>query len=61
MTDENETEYTCFLVHVTTPNGIENEKFFVGRLPKIGEAVEFVYVGESRNGGMRLQLRVREP
>jgi hypothetical protein len=35
-----------------------NEKFFLGRLPEEGEAVEMVYVG-SKEGRMRFQLRVR--
>lgn len=54
------TEFTFMVVHVINNDKTENEKFFLGPLPKIGEAVEMVYVGDDALGGMRLQLRVRK-
>lgn len=55
-------KYTFMEVHVWDENGkTANEKFFVSRLPAIGEVCEMVFVGFNDEGGMRLQLRVREP
>lgn len=54
------TFYTFLILKVINEKGdIENEKFFVGALPKIGEAVEMIYVGNENDGGMRFQLRTK--
>ena len=53
------TDYTYCEIHATTEDGKTiNEKFFDGRLPQIGEAVEMVFVGNRDNGAMMFQLRV---
>lgn len=58
--------FTALAIKVTLSDGtLANEKFFVGRLPKIGESVEYVYVGkfDAADGDpdmMRFQLKVRE-
>jgi hypothetical protein len=53
-------EYTYMEVHVLAGGQTANEKFFLGRLPHEGEAVEMVYVGSKPDGTMRFQLRTRE-
>ena len=46
------------LVGVTNDGKPDNGKFFRGRLPKIGEAVQMVYVGQENDTYyMRFQLR----
>lgn len=54
--------YTFMEVGVKNENGERNdEKFFVGRLPREGETVEMVYVGRNATSGdLRFQLRVVE-
>lgn len=53
-------EYTFMQVHVNGEDGkTANEKFFVSRLPEIGEPVEMVFVGVSEEGGMKFQLRTK--
>lgn len=51
--------FTFMEVHVINEGKTDNEKFFLGPLPKEGEAVEMVYVGNTSEGGMRLQLRTK--
>lgn len=53
------TRYTFMEVAVVEHGKPANEKFFIGRLPVEGEAVEMVYTG-SEDGRMKFQLRVRE-
>jgi hypothetical protein len=57
---ESATEYTYAEIHVIEYGKTANEKFFIGRLPVEGEAVEMVYIGSRKDGSMRFQLRVRE-
>lgn len=38
---------------------IDNSKFFEGPLPKVGQAVEMFYIGDSEEGAMRFQLRTK--
>lgn len=55
--------YTAFAFKVTDETGrTNNSKFFVGRLPLLGESVEYVYVGnfEDDPDTMRFQLKVRQ-
>lgn len=54
--------YTFMQVGVLGLDGNrDDEKFFVGRLPKEGEAVEMVYVGrDPDNDNLNFQLRVRQ-
>lgn len=47
-------------IKLTYQDETHNEKWFLGRLPNIGEAVEMVYVGPSTNGGMVFQLRAKD-
>jgi hypothetical protein len=55
--------YVFMEIGVPNADGTRDDgKFFLGRLPNEGEAVEMVYVGRnSFNGNMRLQLRVKTP
>lgn len=55
--------YSYLEIKVLDATGtVENEKFFEGRLPKIGEAVEMIYAGSHDDGAtMRFKLKVREP
>lgn len=58
---EDKCTYTYHSVHVIGNDGKPaNDKFFVGRLPQVGEAVEMVYVGDTDDGAMRFQLRVKD-
>lgn len=58
MTDKN--SYTFCEMIVRNPEGeIDNSKFFEGPLPKVGQAVEMVYVGDSDEGALRFQLRTK--
>lgn len=52
-------EFTFMAVHVIDHGVTANEKFFLGPLPKKGEAVEMVYVGDQEDGAMKFQLRVK--
>lgn len=51
--------FTFMEVHLINEGKTDNERFFLGPLPKEGEAVEMVYVGSTPEGGMRLQLRTK--
>lgn len=51
---------TFMLIMLKRDGRSQTEQFFVGRAPAIGEPVEFVYVGNSLDGSMALQLKVRE-
>lgn len=54
-------EWTAVLVSAIDEYGKRcPEKFFEGRLPVVGEAVEMVFVGYTENGDMRFQYRVKE-
>lgn len=54
------TEYIFMEIHAKNGNGTtNNEKFFLGRLPVEGEAVEMVFIGFNKEGGMKFQLRVK--
>ena len=48
-------------IHAFDHDKTANEKFFVGPLPAIGDAVEMVYIGDDSTGGMRFQLRTKAP
>src|SRR5262249_27775372 len=53
--------YRFMSVLVQDENGKPvNEKFFLGRLPKQGEAVEMVFMGTNAEGAMIFQLRVKK-
>lgn len=51
--------YTFMQVHVKNKGETDNQKFFVGPLPREGEAVEMVYVGSEPDGAMNFQLRTK--
>ena len=53
------TEFIFMVVHAVDHGQTVNEKFFIGRLPKVGEAVEMVYVAPQDDGGMKFQLRTK--
>ena len=54
-------EYTYMTVKCTDMSGnLQNEKFFIGALPLVGESVEMVYVGDFPDGSMRFQLKVKD-
>lgn len=53
------TDFTFMVVHVINEGKTDNQKFFVGRLPKVGEAVEMIYIGDDKDGSMKFQLRTR--
>lgn len=53
------TEFTFMILHAVNQGRTENEKFFLGPLPAVGQAVEMVYVGDDGVGGMRMQLRAK--
>lgn len=51
--------WTFMSVLAKDHNAVANDKFFIGRLPKKGEAVEMIYTGDNSDGSMNFQLRVR--
>lgn len=52
-------EYNFMMVHVLVHGVTENEKYFIGRTPEIGEAVEMVCNGYTDEGAIKFQLRVK--
>lgn len=55
------TSYTFMKVHVKNEKGeTENSRFFIGKLPKINQSVEMIYVGNNQDGSMNFQLKVKE-
>jgi hypothetical protein len=46
-------------MHVLEEGVTANEKFFIGPLPSVGQAVEMVYVGSEDDGAMNFQLRTK--
>lgn len=55
-----EQDWTFMEVHVLNHDKSANEKFFIGPLPEIGQAVEMVYVGSRESGSMRFMLRTKK-
>lgn len=64
--DSPNNRYYFMQVHVkiyndkTEQNETANEKFFIGRLPKVGEGVEMVYIGSNDDGSMNFNLKVKD-
>lgn len=54
-----EMEWTFMEVHVMNHGKTDNEKFFIGPLPEVGDAVEMVYIGSRESGAMRFMLRTK--
>lgn len=60
MPTTGERTYSFMTVKLLENDVLANEKFFIdGRLPRHGETVELVYVGDDADGALRLQLRVK--
>lgn len=57
-----DTTYTFMTINVKLEDGSHAEdKYFLGPLPKEGDALELVFVGrDEKSGGLRIQLRARE-
>ena len=53
-------DFTFIEVHVVDHGVTANERYFVGDLPQVGDAVEMVYVGSRDDGTMRFQLRTKK-
>jgi len=58
--EEHQRDFYFMEVKVKIGEKTDNSKFFIGRLPVPGEAVEMVYVNDTIDGGMRFQLRVKK-
>lgn len=61
VTPEAEIDVTFMTAKFTHLGVVHNERYFIGRMPRPGEAVELVYIGDNEQNEMRFQLRVRSP
>lgn len=60
MSDDTANYIYCEIRALDSSGANVTGKFFLGRLPLIGEAVEQVYIGSLEDGTMQFQLRAVE-